>query len=73
MAKNDSFLSHIERRHLRLQDYMNTNTYSERNVDAPKEMCILYMSAEFGVHESINIYSGGLGILAGDHLKWRAI
>jgi len=69
LAKNDSFLSHMDRVYSRLQDYMNTNTYFERNVDAPKEMRVLYMSAEFGVHESINIYSGGLGILAGDHLK----
>ena len=31
--------------------------------------CIGYFSMEFGLHESIHIYSGGLGILAGDHLK----
>jgi len=30
---------------------------------------IAYFSAEFGLHESLPIYSGGLGILAGDHLK----
>lgn len=30
---------------------------------------IAYFSAEFGIHESLPIYSGGLGILAGDHLK----
>ncbi|HJL28883.1 MAG TPA: DUF3417 domain-containing protein, partial [Polyangiaceae bacterium LLY-WYZ-15_(1-7)] len=30
---------------------------------------IAYFSAEFGVHESLAIYSGGLGVLAGDHLK----
>src|SRR3989338_2676884 len=30
---------------------------------------IAYFSAEFGIHESLKIYSGGLGILAGDHLK----
>ena len=30
---------------------------------------IAYFSAEFGIHESIPIYSGGLGLLAGDHLK----
>lgn len=69
LAKNDSFLTHLERVYSRLQDYMNTNTYFERNPNAPKDMCILYMSAEFGVHESVNIYSGGLGVLAGDHLK----
>ncbi|MBN1664525.1 MAG: alpha-glucan family phosphorylase [Deltaproteobacteria bacterium] len=30
---------------------------------------VVYFSAEFGLHESLQIYSGGLGILAGDHLK----
>ncbi|PLZ61261.1 alpha-glucan phosphorylase, partial [Fischerella thermalis WC344] len=30
---------------------------------------IAYFCAEFGIHESLPIYSGGLGILAGDHLK----
>jgi starch phosphorylase len=30
---------------------------------------VIYFSAEFGLHESLPIYSGGLGILAGDHLK----
>ena len=33
------------------------------------ERPVAYFSAEFGVHESLRIYSGGLGILAGDHLK----
>ena len=30
---------------------------------------VAYFSAEFGLHESVPIYSGGLGVLAGDHLK----
>jgi len=30
---------------------------------------VIYFSAEFGLHESLPIYSGGLGILSGDHLK----
>ena len=30
---------------------------------------VAYLSAEFGIHESLPIYSGGLGVLAGDHLK----
>jgi glucan phosphorylase len=30
---------------------------------------VAYFSAEFGLHESLPIYSGGLGVLAGDHLK----
>src|SRR5258708_8633356 len=28
-----------------------------------------YFSAEFGIHDSVPIYSGGLGVLAGDHIK----
>ena len=30
---------------------------------------VAYFSAEFGVHESVPIYSGGLGVLSGDHIK----
>jgi glycogen phosphorylase len=36
---------------------------------AEKEKRIAYFSAEFGVHETLPIYSGGLGVLAGDHIK----
>ena len=32
-------------------------------------MPVAYFSAEFGIHESIPIYSGGLGVLSGDHIK----
>lgn len=34
-----------------------------------KNMLVAYFSAEFGLHESIPVYSGGLGVLAGDHCK----
>ncbi|MBV8083198.1 MAG: alpha-glucan family phosphorylase, partial [Chloroflexi bacterium] len=36
---------------------------------AVKERRVAYFSAEFGIHECLPIYSGGLGVLAGDHLK----
>ena len=35
----------------------------------PAGECVAYFCAEFGLHESLPIYSGGLGILAGDHCK----
>src|SRR4029078_7754944 len=35
----------------------------------PDDFLVAYFSAEFGLDESLPIYSGGLGILAGDHLK----
>jgi starch phosphorylase len=45
------------------------NTWAARNARALKGQTIAYFSAEFGLHESLRIYSGGLGILAGDHAK----
>ncbi|MGH7593834.1 MAG: DUF3417 domain-containing protein, partial [Gemmatimonadales bacterium] len=39
--------------------------YSEIGIDCP----VAYFCAEFGLHASVPIYSGGLGVLAGDHCK----
>ncbi|MBX3175750.1 MAG: alpha-glucan family phosphorylase [Candidatus Hydrogenedentes bacterium] len=69
LAKDDSFLAHMDRVQEKLRDYMETNTWADRNPDASPDFCVAYMSAEFGLHESLRIYSGGLGVLAGDHLK----
>ncbi|MCK4744194.1 MAG: alpha-glucan family phosphorylase [Sulfuriflexus sp.] len=50
--------------------YMEENTNSAVNdyLDPEKDL-VAYFCAEFGLHESFPIYSGGLGILAGDHCK----
>lgn len=49
--------------------YMNRkDTWFKRTYPSEKAT-IAYFSAEFGLHESLPIYSGGLGILAGDHIK----
>jgi len=69
LARDDSFLAHLHRVHSRMEEYMSTNPWWERNPGAPKDFRVAYFSAEFGLHESIRIYSGGLGVLAGDHLK----
>lgn len=52
------------------------NTYLAEEIDYgldkflnPEEDLVAYFCAEFGLHESVPIYSGGLGILAGDHCK----
>ena len=37
-----------------------------------RDLLVAYFSMEFGIEESLPIYSGGLGILAGDHLKAAA-
>ena len=46
--------------------------WSETHDDADESARIAYFSMEFGIEESLPIYSGGLGVLAGDHLKAAA-
>ena len=54
----------------RLQEYLQSkNTWGGENASVLGARPVAYFSAEFGLHESLPIYSGGLGILAGDHLK----
>jgi glycogen phosphorylase len=69
LAKDDSFLAHLERVHEKFVDYMTTNSWWDKNANAPENFRVAYLSLEFGLQESISIYSGGLGVLAGDHLK----
>lgn len=50
--------------------YMSqTDTWYKQHFGDKTNHSIAYFSAEFGLHEVIPIYSGGLGILSGDHLK----
>jgi len=54
----------------RLQEYLTSKrTWGARHASVLGARMVAYFSAEFGLHESIPIYSGGLGVLAGDHLK----
>jgi starch phosphorylase len=47
----------------------NKETWFQQNHSNQSSLLIGYFSMEFGIHECLPIYSGGLGILAGDHLK----
>lgn len=54
----------------RQQEYLNADqTWGARNTGVLRPRPLAYFSAEFGLHESLPIYSGGLGVLAGDHIK----
>ena len=54
----------------RLNEYLDReNTWGNIHCGNLSSRPVVYLSAEFGLHESLPIYSGGLGILAGDHLK----
>jgi starch phosphorylase len=54
----------------RLQEYLHSEeTWGATQGGVLRVRPVAYFSAEFGLHESLPIYSGGLGVLAGDHLK----
>ena len=62
--------SRVNYAYRRMQEYRaSTRTWGARHASVLWARPVAYFSAEFGLHESIPIYSGGLGILAGDHLK----
>lgn len=52
-----------------LDTYMQGQTWYQMTYPEQTDQLIAYFSAEFGVHESNPVYSGGLGLLAGDHCK----
>ena len=60
----------INHAYRRMQEYLRSkHTWGARHASVLGARPVAYFSAEFGLHESMPIYSGGLGILAGDHLK----
>ncbi|MFA6472948.1 MAG: alpha-glucan family phosphorylase, partial [Candidatus Latescibacterota bacterium] len=69
LAADEGTLANLERVKSQLDSYMNGANWYSRNVSKETEKLIAYFSLEFGLTESIPIYSGGLGVLAGDHLK----
>jgi starch phosphorylase len=69
LSEDEDFLAHLDRVKQNLNIYLSAPTWYKKQLDGKKETSIGYFCAEFGLHESLPIYSGGLGLLAGDHLK----
>jgi starch phosphorylase len=62
--------SRINYAYRRQQEYLQANhTWGAINAGVLRPRPVAYFSAEFGLHESLPVYSGGLGVLAGDHIK----
>lgn len=62
--------SRIHHAYRRLKEYLNNNqTWGATHAGVLGSKPVAYFSAEFGLHESVPIYSGGLGVLSGDHIK----
>lgn len=69
-ANNNEFLRQYDKIVDNFDGYMNSkNTWFSRNYPDNKNDLIAYFSAEYGLDQILPIYSGGLGILSGDHLK----
>src|SRR5262245_40326424 len=69
-ATDPVYLDRVRRLDQSFQSYMESGTgWTINDLKITKERPVAYFCAEFGVHNSLPLYSGGLGILAGDHLK----
>lgn len=68
-VRDESFMSLYSSVIQDFENYMNEETWFQRTHPEQADKVIAYFSAEFGVHESHPTYSGGLGLLAGDHCK----
>jgi starch phosphorylase len=69
-AEDDAFMAHLDRVCLDFDHYINTrNTWFRKHHGDFEAPYIAYFSAEFGLTECLRNYSGGLGVLSGDHLK----
>jgi len=69
LERDTAFLAHLERVKQDLDRYLRRKTWYQNEHENIPDGRIGYFSLEFGLHESLPLYSGGLGILAGDHLK----
>ena len=69
LTEDDGFLAQLDRVSQKYNRYLNEQTWYEKSFGKSEEIQIAYFSAEFGLTECVPIYSGGLGILAGDHFK----
>ena len=69
LAEDDSFRGHLERVLEQFDQYLaSSRTWFDRHGGSPRGG-VAYFSLEFGLHECLPIYSGGMGVLAGDHIK----
>lgn len=63
LSQDKSFIEKLNAIYKRFKDYMSLSPYKEN------DKLVAYLCMEYGIHSSLKIYSGGLGMLAGDYLK----
>jgi starch phosphorylase len=68
LANDDGYLAHLEQVEESFQSLV-LNPIERKDSPCGSNEVIAYFSMEFGIHESLPLFAGGLGILSGDHLK----
>ena len=68
-AKDESFVANLERVYRSFQEYRKRASWFQEAHFADAGARVAYFSCEYGIDEGLPIYSGGLGVLSGDHLK----
>ena len=71
LGRDGDFISRLAGIKKKFDDYMaDKSTWFAKNAqEQDKDMLVAYFSMEYGIGEGLPIYSGGLGMLSGDHLK----
>ncbi len=69
VAQDEAFLATLDRVYNDFQDYLKAKRWFSKQHADFKDARIGYFSCEYGIDTGLPIYSGGLGILSGDHLK----
>lgn len=69
LLEDDGFLLEMDRITAEFRRYMGEKKTYGFGLEAPIDFTIAYFSAEYGLTDCLPIYSGGLGILSGDHVK----
>ena len=69
MAEDEGFIAQMNRAAQQLDDYLKNRAWYRKQRGTEQQECYAYFSMEFGLVKALPIYSGGLGVLAGDHLK----
>lgn len=69
LKQDEGFMAHLQMVDEKLTAYLSEKAWFQKEYNGDAGLKTAYFSMEFGLHESLAVYSGGLGILAGDHLK----
>lgn len=69
LAMDDGFISHMNRVYVELTTYMAEQTWYDKKFEGHDKPYVAYFSSEYGLADCLQSYSGGLGVLSGDHMK----